>query len=76
MRILTAPLTAHDASICILEDGKIIEYWMEERYSRLKNDQYALPDKEVHPYFNQLIERSNQWNETIEKILASKGFYT
>ena len=47
-----------------------------KQISRLKNDQYALPDKEVHPYFNQLIERSNQWNETIEKILASKGFYT
>ncbi len=45
-----------------------------EQISRLKNDQYRLSVKEVHPYFDQLIKRSNQWNETIEKILLTKDF--
>ena len=45
-----------------------------EQILRLKNDQYRLSVKEVHPYFDQLIKRSNQWNETIEKILLSKDF--
>ena len=38
MKILTIPLLAHDASICILEDGKITSYQMEERFSRSKHD--------------------------------------
>jgi carbamoyltransferase len=38
MKILSIPLLAHDASICILEDGKIISYQMEERFSRNKHD--------------------------------------
>lgn len=38
MKILTIPLLAHDASICILEDGKITFYQMEERFSRNKHD--------------------------------------
>ena len=38
MKILTIPLLAHDASICILEDGKITSYQMEERFSRKKHD--------------------------------------
>ena len=38
MKILTIPLLAHDASICILEDGKITSYQMEERFSRNKHD--------------------------------------
>ena len=45
-----------------------------EQISRLKSDQYTLHEKKVHPYFDQLITRSNQWNETIEKILLSKDF--
>ena len=45
-----------------------------EQILRLKNDQYRLSVKEVHPYFDQLIKRSNQWNETIEKILLTKDF--
>mgnify|MGYP005674177855 FL=1 len=45
-----------------------------EQISRLKSFQYILPEKKVHPYFDQLITRSNQWNETIEKILLSKDF--
>ena len=38
MKILSIPLLAHDASICILEDGKITSYQMEERFSRNKHD--------------------------------------
>lgn len=38
MKILTIPLLAHDASICILEDNEITSYKMEERFSRNKHD--------------------------------------
>lgn len=38
MKILSIPLLAHDASVCILEDGKITSYQMEERFSRNKHD--------------------------------------
>tara|TARA_E500000318_G_scaffold66858_1_gene61610 strand:+ start:1671 stop:3212 length:1542 start_codon:yes stop_codon:yes gene_type:complete len=38
MKILSIPLLAHDASICILEDDKITSYQMEERFSRKKHD--------------------------------------
>ena len=38
MKILSIPLLAHDASICILEDSKITSYKMEERFSRNKHD--------------------------------------
>jgi len=38
MKILTIPLLAHDSSICILEDGAITSYKMEERFSREKHD--------------------------------------
>ena len=38
MNILTIPLLAHDASICILENSTITSYQMEERFSRSKHD--------------------------------------
>ena len=38
MKILTIPLMYHDTSITILENNKIIDYMMEERFSRLKHD--------------------------------------
>jgi carbamoyltransferase len=38
MRILSIPPLAHDSSICILNDGKIELYEMEERFSRNKHD--------------------------------------
>ena len=46
-----------------------------EQISRLKNVQYILPEKKVHPYFDQLITRSNQWNETIEKFFCRRILY-
>ena len=36
MILLTIPIFIHDASICILEDGKITFYQMEERFSKEK----------------------------------------
>jgi carbamoyltransferase len=38
MRILSIPPLLHDSSICILNDGKIELYEMEERFSRVKHD--------------------------------------
>jgi carbamoyltransferase len=38
MILLTIPILAHDASICILDNGKITLYQMEERFSRKKHD--------------------------------------
>jgi carbamoyltransferase len=38
MKILSIPTLAHDASICILENGQITSYKMEERFSRKKHD--------------------------------------
>jgi carbamoyltransferase len=38
MKILSIPPLAHDASLCILENGKITSYQMEERFSRQKHD--------------------------------------
>jgi carbamoyltransferase len=40
MKILTIPILIHDASITILDDGKITSYKMEERFSRYKHDYY------------------------------------
>jgi carbamoyltransferase len=37
MRVLGVS-TAHDSSVCIVEDGKIVSYWKEERLSRVKKD--------------------------------------
>jgi carbamoyltransferase len=38
MKILSTPLLSHDTSICILKDGVITSYQMEERFSRNKHD--------------------------------------
>jgi len=37
MRILGVN-TAHDASVCLVEDGKIVSYFKEERFSKFKKD--------------------------------------
>jgi len=57
MKILTIPLLAHDASICILEDGAITSYQMEERFSRDKHDlnfDYIL-DNLKNTFFDKII---------------------
>lgn len=38
MKILSIPSLVHDASLCVLRNGKIISYKMEERFSRKKHD--------------------------------------
>jgi carbamoyltransferase len=38
MKVLSIPILVHDASLCILENGKITSYQMEERFSRQKHD--------------------------------------
>jgi carbamoyltransferase len=38
MKILSIPPLAHDASLCVLENGIITSYKMEERFSRQKHD--------------------------------------
>lgn len=38
MKILSIPQLVHDSSICILDDGIIKFYEMEERFSRVKHD--------------------------------------
>lgn len=60
MKILSVPTLAHDASICILEDGKITSYKMEERFSRKKHDlnfDYILEllIQEDHSQFDKII---------------------
>lgn len=62
MKILTIPILAHDASICILEDGAIISYQMEERFSRKKHD----------PHSKLILD--NQPTEVFDKIIISEHF--
>jgi len=42
--------------------------------SVLKRDDYSLISHNPHPFYNELISLSNDWNEKIEKILAHHHF--
>lgn len=57
MKILTIPLLVHDTSICILEDGEITSYQMEERFSRSKHDLNfdCILDNLKDNYFDKII---------------------
>ena len=60
MKILSIPPLLHDSSICVLENGKITSYKMEERFSRNKHDlnfNYILDllIKENHNNFDKVI---------------------
>jgi carbamoyltransferase len=76
MKILSIPTLAHDASICILENGIITSYKMEERYSRVKHDLsfdciLELLSQENHKHFDKIIISShflNDYTYSIEKI--------
>ena len=76
MKILSIPPLAHDASICILENGKITSYKMEERFSRVKHDLnfnsiLELLVQENHKYFDKIIISSHfleNYTYSIEKI--------
>ena len=62
MKILTIPLLVHDASICILEDGAISSYKMEERFSREKHDFY----------FDKILD--NLKDNHFDKIIITQHF--
>lgn len=66
MKILSIPPLVHDSSICILNDGKIELYEMEERFSRIKHDLG----------FNFILDRLIQkyQNEYFDIILISSHF--
>jgi len=76
MKILSIPTLAHDASICILENGIITFYKMEERYSRKKHDLsfdciLELLTQENHKHFDKIIISSHfleDYTYSIEKI--------
>ena len=76
MKILSIPTLAHDASICILENGIITFYKMEERYSRIKHDLsfdciLELLSQENHKHFDKIIISSHfldDYTYSIEKI--------
>ena len=65
MKILSVPLLTHDTSICILEDGKITSYKMEERFSRKKHD------LKLDKIIDKLIEEKNT---KFDKIIFSYSF--
>jgi hypothetical protein len=44
---------------------------LERTMSDLVTRNYRMPSDELHPFFSDLINRSNQWDKTIEKILLS-----
>jgi len=66
MRILSIPPLVHDSSICILNDGKIELYEMEERFSRVKHDLR----------FDYILEKliKNYRNEYFDIIVISSHF--
>lgn len=66
MKILSIPPLVHDSSICILNDGKIELYKMEERFSRVKHD-YGMDH-----ILKILIEKYN--NQYFDIIIISKHF--
>ena len=76
MKILSIPTLVHDASICILENGIITFYKMEERYSRVKHDLsfnciLELLSQENHKHFDKIIISSHfldDYTYSIEKI--------
>ena len=43
-----------------------------KKISGLINENYKLP-QEYHPFFTELISRSNKWDKTIEKILQTNN---
>ena len=65
MKILSIPLLVHDASICILDNGKISTYAMEERFSRKKHD------LNLDKILNILIEK----NEVVFDLIIITKFF-
>ena len=57
MKILSIPLVIHDTSICVVEDGKLLSYQMEERFSRKKHDVHCnkILDNLEDTFFDKII---------------------
>ena len=57
MKVLLLPILNHDASICIIEDGNITHYQMEERFSRKKHDEklFNILDNLKGEHFDRVI---------------------
>ena len=60
MKILSIPILIHDSSLCVLENGKIFSYKMEERFSRQKHDMnfsniLEIISREKYEYFDKVI---------------------
>lgn len=70
MKILTIPLTIHDASICLIENGKILSYKMEERFSRKKHD------KKLNNILNFINQENNNFFDKIIIPLSFSEDYT
>ena len=74
---------AHDASCCIMKDGKVIAAAAEERYTGLKGD-YGLPVNAIQACLNQVnltrkdIDKvalaSKNWNPVLTKIKRNANF--
>ena len=60
MRILGV-LSHHDSSLCLIEDGKIVRYWKEERLARVKRE---------FPPVRSLIEIYNEFGDTIDYVIG------
>jgi carbamoyltransferase len=66
MKILSIPVLAHDSSCCIIEDGKVSSYIMEERFSRMKHD----------PRLDCILDELININQTkFDRIIISKSFF-
>lgn len=65
MKILSIPPLLHDTSICILENGKITSYKMEERFSRNKHDLNF-------DYILDLLIKKN--HNTFDKVIIARNF--
>jgi len=73
MKILSIPILAHDTSICILENGIITSYKMEERFSRQKHDFNfnCILNNINHNHFDKIIISSyflKNYTYSIDKI--------
>ena len=54
-------LSHHDASLCLIEDGKLLRYWKEERLARVKRE---------YPPIKSIIEIYKEFGDTIDYIIG------
>lgn len=83
MRVILGMQEAHDASVAIMIDGKIVAAAQEERFSGLKGD-YGYPQKAIQACLNtagitpdqidQVVLSSHNWNPVLTKIKRNANF--